>query len=531
MDDRFEAESLLVEVAASHNLSVGPDEIRAALYDDPHGADLARWAASNLTSDNLLTVDELSLYDALDKSGQVDRLAELYDLSEMRPLRQDDVRAAIDDLRLSTESINKQAETLRHQRDAWQRLVANRADAVAKRRELETSRQRKSDSERVQISSEITEIAHGLEFRIAELKHDSDPNVTSLRQALDVVLKSDDALLTSLQKLGWELSEPDPEEAKSTDKLRETCLRLIKITVETIRTRLDTTYLTALATAQQSRDTSANPDEVEALQEELESLYSEILPVAQMSVEQQHLEPALRSIASRSGQSLRKTASSLTYMNQCFDYLLSRINALHTHTKLYNAHHAAVNRVVATAKDEMAAEVPAPDPQPTNSIEAPSPIKPPTRTKRHSRDMTHRRRSSATPHLTALDSLMQSLALPMDAYGDSSDATSQITALSRLVRERRSKSSVAARSAQDEFEGATAERLDDAQRAVQLLWDSVLADTAFGTAALADPGIEQSIDVLAQEVAKAKDKLGWFESQKMGWGSLKRDEFIERWAR
>ncbi|OAA46731.1 vacuolar H+/Ca2+ exchanger [Beauveria brongniartii RCEF 3172] len=525
MGDQFEAESLLVEVAASHNLSVSPDEIRAALYDDRHGADLARWAASNLAPDNLLTVDELSLYDALDKSGQVDRLAELYDLSEMQPLRQDDVRAAVDDLRLSTESMNKQAETLRHQRDAWQRLVANRADTVAKRRELETSRQRKSDSER------ITEIAHGLKFRIAELKHDSDPNVTSLHQALDVVLKSDDALLTSLQKLGWELSEPDPEEAKSTDKLRETCLRLIKITVETIRTRLDTTYLTALATAQQSQDTSADPDEIEALQAELESLYSEILPVAQMSVEQQHLEPALGSIASRSGQSLRKTASSLKYINQCFDYLLSRINALHTHTELYNAHHAAVNRVVATARDEMAAEVPAPDPQPTNSIEAPSPIKPPTRTKRHSRDMTHRRRSSGTPHLTALDSLMQSLALPMDAYGDASGATSQITALSRLVRERRSKNNGAARSAQDEFEAATAERLDDAQRAVQLLWDSVLAETAFGTATLADPGIEQSIDVLAQEVTKAKDKLGRFESQQMGWGSLKRDEFIERWAR
>lgn len=75
---------------------------------------------------------------------------------------------------------------------------------------------------------QITEIAHGLEFRISELKQDNtDHKTTTLEHAVDVILQSDDALLTSLQKLGWELSEPDPEEAKSTDKLRETCLRQV----------------------------------------------------------------------------------------------------------------------------------------------------------------------------------------------------------------------------------------------------------------------------------------------------------------
>lgn len=270
---------------------------------------------------------------------------------------------------------------------------------------------------------------------------------------------------------------------------------------------------------------------MDALQAELESLYAEILPVAQMSVEQQHLEPALQSIAARSGQSLRKTASSLTYMDQCLDYLLSRVNALHSHTELYNAHHAAVSRVVATAREEMASEVPGPEPTPSMDAAA-SPIKPPTRSKRLSRDMTHhRRRSSGIQETPALDSLMQSLALPLDAYGDGS-STSQIAALSRILRERRQKDAAAARSAQDEFETAATERLDDARRAIQLLRDSVLAESSFGDlSSLADPGIEQSIDVLGQEVDKARDKLDRFESEKVGWGSLKRDEFIERWAR
>ncbi len=306
--------------------------------------------------------------------------------------------------------------------------------------------------------------------------------------------------------------------------------RLIKITVETIRTRLDTTYLSALATAAQSHSPNSNADhdEVDALQAELESLYAEILPVAQMAVEQQHLDPALRSIAARSGQTLRKTASALAYVERCLDYLLSRINALHAHTELYNAHHGAVSRVVATARQEMAYE---PPPAPDPVVETPSPMKPPARTKRSSRDMSHRRRSSGLPDVSAVDSLIQSLALPMEAHGDGS-STSQIAALSKLLRERRSKDSSAARSAQDEFETLTAERLDDAQRAVQRLRDSLLAETPFGALQqLADPGIEQSVGVLAHEVDKARGKLARCEADGRGFGSLKRDEFVERWAR
>lgn len=303
--------------------------------------------------------------------------------------------------------------------------------------------------------------------------------------------------------------------------------RLIKITVETIRTRLDTTYLSALLTAQHSRD-GADEDEVDALQAEVESLYSEILPVAQMSVEQQHLEPALQSVSSRSGQRLRKTASSLTYIDQCLDYLLSRITALHSHAHLYNAHQTAVSRVVATAREEIATQVPEPELAP--SIDAPSPIKTPMRNKRLSRDLSHRRRSSGIQEVPALDTLMQTLALPIDAYGDGT-AVSQIDALSRALRERRKKDAGMARGMQEDFEALAADRLTDAKQAIQLLRDSVLAESSFGEVNMADPGIEQSIEVLSQEVEKAKEKLERFEDTKVAFASMKRDEFIERWAR
>lgn len=130
------------------------------------------------------------------------------------------------------------------------------------------------------------------------------------------MLHSDDKLLQSLQKLGWELDTEDPEETETVTKLREICARLIKYTVECIRTKLDRMYLESLESLPQSRAKSAaSQEEITAQQEELEELYSEILPVAQMSVEQQWLEPSLRSLSAKNGDGLNRSAQALGYVS------------------------------------------------------------------------------------------------------------------------------------------------------------------------------------------------------------------------
>jgi hypothetical protein len=94
--------------------------------------------------------------------------------------------------------------------------------------------------------------------------------------------------------------------------------RLIKHTVEGIRTRLDRIYLENLnlSTVQNGHD--SDDQEVNDLQEELESLYSEILPVAQMSAEQQYLEPALRTIAATNGQGQERSVKAVKYVSILF---------------------------------------------------------------------------------------------------------------------------------------------------------------------------------------------------------------------
>jgi hypothetical protein len=88
--------------------------------------------------------------------------------------------------------------------------------------------------------------------------------------------------------------------------------RLIKHIVEGIRTKLDRIYLDALQNS--SNGEESDSQETTDLQEELESLYSEILPVAQMSAEQQFLQPALRTIAATDGHGQERAAKAVKYV-------------------------------------------------------------------------------------------------------------------------------------------------------------------------------------------------------------------------
>jgi hypothetical protein len=87
--------------------------------------------------------------------------------------------------------------------------------------------------------------------------------------------------------------------------------------VEGVRTRLDRIYLESINDSLRAAEGNATVDDagVTALREELESLYSEILPVAQMSTEQQFLEPAIRAISAQTAQSKTRSFKAIDYVN------------------------------------------------------------------------------------------------------------------------------------------------------------------------------------------------------------------------
>lgn len=164
--------------------------------------------------------------------------------------------------------------------------------------------------------NQVELLSQGIDYRMSELEQGIKESGKDLTNVVDEALQSDDKLLSSLQKLGWELETEDHEETDTVTQLREICARLIKYTVECIRTKLDRTYLESLESLSKSgSDSQTSMEEIRALQDELESLYSEILPVAQMSVEQQWLEPSLRSLTAKTGQGLGHAAVSIQYVS------------------------------------------------------------------------------------------------------------------------------------------------------------------------------------------------------------------------
>ncbi|KAG6169547.1 hypothetical protein E4U51_001519 [Claviceps purpurea] len=502
------------------------EDVQAALNDAHHGPLFAEWASLHLGIDTLLTAHELQIYTELDKTGRVDQLADSHDLSYVQAVTEEELRLAIEQLGQSTETFDKQTETLRQQRDALSRMVKRQAENKARRREMERVQKRSKDVQRAQLTKEVDTITQDISLRLAELELQGP----SINDQVSARLQSDDALLSGLQKLGWELEQPDPDEERAVEKLREICMRLIKTTVQTVRTRLDAIYLDTLVAAENSGAMKpATGQEVTELQEEVESLYSEILSVAQISIEKQYLEPALQSVATRNGRSLGKTVSSLNYITACLSHLQERISRLHAHVESHKSYQIATEAMTATAKAELAIDV-APSTK-TTSKNPSIPISPVRRAPQRSHDIQE---GDDGDEESALETLLKRLAISLPPSDGEASPTARLNALAKIVDQRSRKCDEVAHAAQESLEMVTRAHLTDAKLAVQLLKDSLLAESPFGKVNFVDPDIEGSIDVLRQELEKVQDQLRRLEEQGkrvVASSSVKRDEFVERWGR
>lgn len=94
--------------------------------------------------------------------------------------------------------------------------------------------------------------------------------------------------------------------------------RLVKYSVERIRTKLDCIYLDSVKLPRGISNRQAVNDQqaisVIEMEQELESLYAEIVPVAQMSIERQFLEPALRKTSLKDKQDFERLTEAIQYV-------------------------------------------------------------------------------------------------------------------------------------------------------------------------------------------------------------------------
>lgn len=191
---------------------------------------------------------------------------------------------------------------------------------------------------------------------------------------------------------------------------------------------------------------------------------------------------------------------------------------------------------MATAKKELSLTVTSPPKLREN-------ISSPTRRPRsiiHDNPMTpaplstrSRRRSSGDVlHDAPLEQLLGELALVLPSSA-ADPAQTQTAYLHNVLAARVRKSADVDRAVQSSLERAASARLSDARTALQLVRDSVLAESPFAEVHLVDPGIEASIGVLAQEAHSVASRLAGVEREAavVGRGrNVKREEIVRRWG-
>lgn len=195
--------------------------------------------------------------------------------------------------------------------------------------------------------------------------------------------------------------------------------------------------------------------------------------------------------------------------------LRGRIDAL-------KSHQTASDSVLATAKTELSKSAEPPR-WPTKAVVPASPV----RRARANTGKADRRRSSGIQEIPPLDALLESLAIYLD---DDAHSRDKVKALDATLRERTDKAADVAQSGQESFEEVVNAHFDDVRRALQLLKDSLLAESPFAEVKLLDPEVESSVEFLSNEVRKIHERLERAEVKKGDGKSEKKAEILRRWG-
>ncbi|TVY80700.1 hypothetical protein LSUE1_G001664 [Lachnellula suecica] len=521
----------LVKILRDRDIPYDREAIKSTLGDPESQTAVREWMEEYLAPETLLTKDEATLYATLTKSGEADRLA-AQDLSSIQGLNDAEIQNAIEELKRSTAAIEKQSESLELQQNAMSALVKSEQRTSQARSQTNNSQLKKWNSEKGHVSQAIEELSQSLTLQSAELEQQSKALEASIKQTVDGILRSDDKLLASLQKLASDLDPIQSDGDGVISRIRDLCARLIKHTVEGIRTKLDRIYLDALQDSPSSNE--PQNQETTDLQEELESLYSEILPVAQMSAEQQFLQPALKAIAATDGQGQERSAKAVEYIQNCLVFLVNRIETFLERAQETQCHKMALQFVLDSAKKELSRVEDSPP-----NIATASPAKPNGQRRRTSstprsspaRTRATRRRSSG-PELDDVDPEQQlARALGITLPPETAPKHAVAFSLEKALSERLTKLEIHSLSLQSTTESAISSHLLDAHLTLQLLQDSLLAESLHHRVRLLDPDIEASVSMFEHEIRDLQADLEKVDLQGLQGRNIHREQLVERWSR
>jgi hypothetical protein len=210
-------------------------------------------------------------------------------------------------------------------------------------------------------------------------------------------------------------------------------------------------------------------------------------------------------------------------------HLLEKSDRLAQQVETAGKHYQHSLQLAAKARDELSAPTEAPAQQPQPAMPA-SPVRRPLPIRMRGDDArgASRRRSSGIPEIPTLEGLLETLGIQPSA--EQTTTESLLKNLTQVLESRMAKGDDIVKNAQDSYEAVTTSHIDDLALAVQVLSDSVLAETSYSDVKFVDADFEASIDLLKSEVEQAREDLSRLEMKHIGKKSERKEDLVNRWT-
>ncbi|KAI6246989.1 hypothetical protein HI914_04985 [Erysiphe necator] len=502
----------ITKILDHRDIKFDPETLKSAIANPSNFTSLQEWADEYLSPETLLTKDELRLFVFLANSTIT--LSRDKDLSLVLQLNDHEIQTAINELRKSTSMIEKQCKTLRMQKSALSGLSKNFKRANQVRCQAEKAQLRKWEVEKSCISaSQISDLVQSLIYKSSDqVQYLKTADVNS-KQAVSNVLQSDDRILSSFQKLLSNLDDNLPENQEKIERVKDLCARYIKLTVDGTRTKLDRIYLEALKYPPSLQGSLEDGQQARELQEELESLYSEIHPVAQISVEQQYLEPALQVTNNTNSTYYDRFYKAIQYIENSLSTLTDRIEAYSSRLHEYQCHRMAIKAILKIVKAELSYEEP-----------KLSKAKPVGGCIQKIQLLTEDNNKEIMPEQLLAQNL--GLVIPKS---DSEEA--DVFEMENILSERMAKLESQEITLQKTMESFISSHLSDAHVTFDLLWNELLDKSTYQSVKLIDSELLKTVDFIETETFKYQEKLDAIDLYDLQANSNQRDYFLGRWSR
>ncbi|PGH01198.1 hypothetical protein GX51_05394 [Blastomyces parvus] len=501
------------------NIPVKRDDIAAALAD----ANTCKWIENHLTPETLLSKEELTLYTKLEATGSLKSILQGQEISSTRPFLDDEIRDAIGSLKASTAAIEHQTETLKLQCKELKSQMRNGNQSRQREAKAWGQLKNKHAREKQQIDVAVEDLTLDFETTLGSVQSLLSSEANTLLPQLAGKLKDDDRSMQSLEKIASTI-QIDTNDKELSARAIELTAKLAKYLAEEVHSRLDRLYLESL----QSSAPGLDKDDEEALvtlQEEINSLYSEIEILSEMTTQQEFRDPILRALQSRGTEA---HSTSQQQLEQIFDTILELTQSTERITERLNnrqSHRTALSYLAAKYKCEQESKLAEQQTSKTTTAQkrlsrlsyAPSTPKD-----------TDRRSSLSLPldhGSKALEQLLRRLGVSIIDLVESGLTDSASAALD----EKQQHMLEMLQNLQSTAESPLSVYLGAADQAAQLLHSALYADSPFEVS-LADGAQNQKLGTLESRIEVLRKGIDGLDVDILQGGDKAQEKFMERWG-